>query len=204
MDTNYITSLENFVEDGISYLPEYIRKDALTAFMQIFLERLKNLETVAINLAEYRLLANAEGDLLDEIGSQLGVYRNGQSDSDFKSTILIHQIAATCGGTRPDISSLMEKLFLDGKWRLYKGTNYRVDVYVATVCFEVANMVDSIVDIFPLMTQLRIVEVDISRPTFGFYGDKYSGGFGSSNLPTSRKSGRLAKVVYTTDDEVHG
>jgi hypothetical protein len=41
--------------------------------------------------------------VLDDIGEQMGLYRNGQSDDDFRTILLIRQAAAGKGGTRPQV-----------------------------------------------------------------------------------------------------
>ena len=98
-DSNFIKPLDSFVSEVINYLPDYLRKDNLVKFMTVFLDRLEALDNSFIQLAEYRLLVNAQGVVLDDIGTQMGLYRNGQSDDDFRTIILIRQAAAGKGGT---------------------------------------------------------------------------------------------------------
>ena len=203
-DSNFIKPLDSFVSEVINYLPDYLRKDNLVKFMTVFLDRLEALDNSFIQLAEYRLLVNAQGVVLDDIGTQTGLYRNGQSDDDFRTILLIRQAAAGKGGTRPQVEEALQNLFSATNWSLYKGTNYRIDLYASSPCFDLVNISDDIVETFPIMTQLRIVETDYLNMGFGFEGDEDAGGFGSSNDESASEAGMLLKVVYVTDKAVHG
>ncbi len=203
-DSNFIKPLDSFVSEVINYLPDYLRKDNLVKFMTVFLDRLEALDNSFIQLAEYRLLVNAQGVVLDDIGTQMGLYRNGQSDDDFRTILLIRQAAAGKGGTRPQVEEALQNLFSTTNWSLYKGTNYRIDLYASSPCFDLVNISEDIVETFPIMTQLRIVETDYLNMGFGFEGDEDAGGFGSSNDESASEAGMLLKVVYVTDKAVHG
>ena len=203
-DSNFIKPLDSFVSEVINYLPDYLRKDNLVKFMTVFLDRLEALNNSFIQLAEYRLLVNAQGVVLDDIGTQLGLYRNGQSDDDFRTILLIRQASAGKGGTRPQVEEALQNLFSAANWELYKGDNYRIDLYASSPCFDLQNIVEDIVELFPIMTQLRIVETDYLNMGFGFEGDEDAGGFGSSNDESASEAGMLLKVVYVTDKAVHG
>jgi hypothetical protein len=203
-DSNFIKPLDSFVSEVINYLPDYLRKDNLVKFMTVFLDRLEALDNSFIQLAEYRLLVNAQGVVLDDIGTQMGLYRNGQSDDDFRTILLIRQAAAVKGGTRPQVEEALQNLFSATNWELYKGDNYRIDLYAASPCFDLVNISEDIVETFPIMTQLRIVETDYLNMGFGFEGDEDAGGFGSSNDESASEAGMLLKVVYVTDKAVHG
>ena len=159
--TNYIKPLDDFVTNGVSLLPDYLKHDTLEAILTIFLNRLKVVEDSAITMAEFRLLANAEGTYLDEIGSQMNIPRNGQNDDDYRAILLIRQ-AAGKSGTRPQIAETLDSLFSSTDWSIYKGYNYRIDVYASTPCFELSSVVDDLIEIFPVMTSMRVVEIEYS------------------------------------------
>ena len=197
--TNYIKPLDDFVMGGVSLLPDYLKHDTLEAILTIFLNRLKVVEDSAITMAEFRLLANAEGTYLDEIGSQMNIPRNGQNDDDYRTILLIRQAAAGKSGTRPQISETLDSLFSSTDLSIYKGYNYRIDVYASTPCFELSSVIDDLIEIFPVMTNMRVVETEYSGSMFGFEGDEESSGFGSSNDPSSTEAGMLGKLVYSTD-----
>ena len=203
-DSNFIKPLDSFVSEVINYLPDYLRKDNLVKFMTVFLDRLEALDNSFIQLAEYRLLVNAQGVVLDDIGTQMGLYRNGQSDDDFRTILLIRQASAGKGGTRPQVEEALQNLFSATNWSLYKGTNYRIDLYASSPCFDLVNISENIVETFPIMTQLRIVETDYLNMGFGFEGDETALGFGDPNNPASNKAGSLGMIIYTSDEDFHG
>ena len=165
--TNYIKPLDDFVTSGVSLLPDYLKHDTLEAILTIFLNRLKIVEDSAITMAEFRLLANAEGTYLDEIGSQMNIPRNGQNDDDYRTILLIRQAAAGKSGTRSQIAGTLDSLFSSTDWSIYKGYNYCIDVYASTPCFELSSVVDDLIEIFPVMTNMRVVETEYSGNRFG-------------------------------------
>ena len=203
MDSNFIKPLDFFVDEVIGYLPDYLRKDNLVKFMTVFLDRLETLDLSFIQLAEYRLLVNAQGVVLDDIGTQMGIYRNGQSDDDFRTILLIRQAAAGKGGTRPQISNSLSSIF-SSEWEMYKGNNYRVDIYAQTPCFELETVADDIIEMFPVITHCRIIETVPAVASFGFEGDINSSGFASSNDRNSTLSGALLRIAYTSDKDING
>jgi hypothetical protein len=205
MESNFIKPLDSFVDEVISYLPDYLRKDNLVKFMTIFLDRLEALDLSFIKLAEYRLLVNAQGVVLDDIGAQMGgLYRNGQSDDDFRTTLLIRQAAAGKGGTRSQIAESLSSIFSETGWEMYKGDNYRIDIYAQTPCFEIETVRDDIIELFPVITHCRIIESITNVNGFGFEGDPTASGFSSSNDRKSDSSGALLKIAYTSDEDING
>lgn len=202
-DTNFIKPLEDFVQGALDTLPEYLKKENTQKFLRIFLERLETVDNAVINMAEFRLLANAEGVFLDEIGEQIGVFRNGQSDNDYRTILLIRQLVAGKGGTRPEVSDALNNLFSSTAWYMYKGTNYRIDIYASSPCFELTNIVEDIVDLFPVITHLRVVETDYNQLAFGFDGDDTALGFSGSNDRLSENAGMLGGLRYTSDKATH-
>ncbi len=204
MDSNFIKPLDSFVDEVIGYLPDYLRKDNLVKFMTVFLDRLEALDLSFIQLAEYRLLVNAKGIVLDDVGTQMGIYRNGQTDDDFRTILLIRQAAAGKGGTRPQVEEALQNLFSAINWELYKGDNYRIDIYAQTPCFELETVADDIIAMFPVITHCRIIETVSAVNSFGFVGDAMSSGFASSNDRNSTLSGALLRIAYTSDKDING
>lgn len=203
-DINFIKPLEDFVQGALDTLPDYLMKDNTQKFLRIFLDRLETVDNAIIDMAEFRLLANAQGIVLDEIGGQIGVSRNGQVDDDYRTILLIRQLAAGKGGTRSEVTDALNNLFSSAVWYMYKGTNYRIDIYASSPCFELINVLDNIVDLFPIITHLRVVEIDYSGNPFGFEGDDSSFGFSGSNDRLSSTAGILGGLRYTSDKVIHG
>lgn len=204
MYTDFIYVEDDFVEAALAALPDYLNKENTRNLLTIHLDRLKEVEVALVDLAEGRLLENAEGVILDEIGEQLNKPRNGLNDASFRSSLNIYQASMNNSGTRSEANETLSSLFPDSSYFLYKGKNYRIDLYAKSECFEVDTLPDDIKDIFPVITHLRILELPLSGMPFGFEGDINSGGFSSSTNRTSIDSGKLCRIVYTSDKDIHG
>ena len=199
-DVNHIHPLDNFVTDGIDYLPgDFLReKDNLVKFLTVYLERLKTVDQMLVNLAEGRLLENAGGVNLDEIGRQVGIERNGLSDMNYRAIITILLASTAKHGTRPEVIETLKQLFGEENFTTYKGDNYRFDINIFETCFEVETAIQEIQDMLPLPTYLRLVKSE--GIPFGFNNDQYALGFGSVSVPRTGTGG-LSSVIYTSEED---
>jgi hypothetical protein len=199
-DVNHIQILEDFVQDGIDYLPgDFLKqKENFVKFLTLYLNRLETIDKMMVNLSEGRLIANATNVTLDEIGRRLGVERNGLTDDSYRASIMILLASSAKHGTRPEVIGTLGKLFGEGNFKTWKGDNYRADILVMNTCFPIEDLLEEIKDILPLPTHLRLVESQ-GRP-FGFSG-KNSVGFSSVTNSTSTTRGGIARLVYTSDEE---
>ena len=204
-DVNHIKPLDNFVQGGIDYLPgDFMKeKENLVKFLTIYLQRLANLDLSLVNLAEGRLLNNAAGINLDEIGEQYGLERNGMSDTNYRAIITILLATSARYGTREDVIGTLAQLFGYGNFSTWKGGNYRVDINVNKTCFDLESTIDEIEDMLPLPTHLRLTE-SYGVP-FGFNGDNTAEGFSSVadtiHGEPGEGNGGWASIVYTPDGE---
>lgn len=199
-DVNHIHPLPDFVQGGLDYLPgDFLRmKENLVKFLSVFLERLKNIDEMYVDLSENRLLRNATGVNLDELGEQVGIARDGLSDMNYRAIITILLASAAKHGTRSQVIETLSQLFGVGNFSTYKGDNYRFDINVSKTCFELETTLQEIQDMLPLPTHLRLTS---SQGTaFGFAGDNSAGGFGSVNKPRTGEGG-MAHLIYTSDDD---
>ena len=200
-DVNHIHELENFVQGAIDYLPSDVfqTREQFMQIFKIFMERLSFVDKKMVELAEYRTLALAEGDNLDEIGRQEGIFRNGLNDPEYRAVIMILSGNNSKSGTRSDVIATLKQLFGDDGVTTFKGHNYRVDINIFNACVEVKQILDEIIDMMPMVTHLRIVE---SRGyPFGFKGDDQAIGFGSVFHENKTGVGGIASLIYVSDDE---
>ena len=201
---HFIEPLDDFIEGALNALPDYLNKENTRKLLTIELERLHSLENVIIDLGEMRLLENAEGFVLDEIGTQVGKYRGGLSDNAYRSSINIYQSSLKNCGTRSDVTDILSALFPESSYFLYKGKNYRIDLIGKSKCFNITDLVTDLVDLFPIIAHLRIMEMPLSGSPVGFYGDNSASGFAGSTNRAYTDAGRLCRTVYCVDTEVHG
>lgn len=198
-DVNHIHTLPDFVQGGLDYLPgDFLaEKVNLVTFLTVYLKRLEDVDKMLVGLAEGRLLNNASGRYLDEVGNQLGILRNGLSDADFRATLIIQQAAASRGGTREDVISTLRQLFGRNNFDTWKGDNFRFDINIRKTCFDILQSIDQILDMLPLPCHLRLTESQ--GQAFGFEGDHTALGFGSVWEENQFGVGGLTTLLYVPD-----
>lgn len=190
-----------FVQEGLDYLPEALKKSNIENIINIDLQRWKLIEEVLYNLAVNRILANATGIYLDDIGARFQIYRNGLDDDSYRATLFLRTGEAQKHGTRSDIISVLQQLLGDGTVYTYKGDNYRFDVAVTSPCFDVETTGEDIAALMPLVTDLRVVD-GYGEP-FVFDDDEDGLGFGISEdneVPSS--GGRLYFTAYISQPDI--
>lgn len=199
-DVNHIHPLEDFVQGGVDYLPgDFLKeKENLVKFLTVYLQRLKALDDMFIKLSEGRLLQNAAGVNLDEIGLQVGISRDGLSDQNYRAIILILLSSAAKHGTRPEVIQTLAQLFGNDNFTTWKGENFRFDINISKSCFDLVTAIPEILDMLPLVTHLRLTES--YGYAFGFAGDKKAVGYGS--VHTNRTGlGGYSHLVYVSDQD---
>lgn len=200
-DVNHIHPLPDFVQGGKDFLPSGFLDDKTNfiALLDVFLERLKTLDDISVDMAEGRLLVNATGVNLDEIGTQMGIERNGLEDNDYRAVIMIMASASRTSGTRSELIASLNQIFGEDNFKTWKGENYRFDINIFDACFDVLNVLPQILDMLPMPTHLRVTEND--GIPFGFEGDNASVGFSSVADPVTTGTGGIASQIYVSDDE---
>lgn len=200
-DVNHIHPLPDFVKGGTDFLPSGIfdGKENFQTVLRILLERLEFIDQKMVELAELRTTLNAEDFNLDEIGRQLGIFRNGLNDPEYRAVIMILTGNNSKSGTRADIISTLKQLFGDDGVTTYKGYNYRLDINIFNTCVEVTDILPQILDMLPLVTHLRVVENN-GYP-FAFDGDAQSFGFSSVYDENRTGVGGMSALIYVSDDE---
>lgn len=200
-DVNHIHPLPDFVQGGKDFLPSGFLDDKknFVGLMDVFLERLENIDVAMVKMAEDRRVISASGANLDEIGRQLGFERNGLEDNDFRAVLMILSASSRTSGTRSELIASLKQLFGEGNFSTWKGWNYRFDINITNACFDVRNVIQEILDMLPMPTHLRVVES--SGTAFGFEedGNKVAG-FGSDE-DVAGFGGGIASEIYVSDDE---
>lgn len=200
-DVNHIHPLPDFVKGGFDFLPSGIfdGKENFQGTLKILLDRLEFIDRKMVELAENRLTLNASDAILDEVGEQLGIYRNGLDDPEYRAVIMILTGNNSKSGTRTEVISTLKQLFGDEGVTTYKGYNYRFDINIFNTCMEVPQILQQIIDMLPLVTHLRVVEHE-GFP-FAFEGDRQSYGFASVFDEDRYGPGGMSHLVYVSDDE---
>lgn len=177
INVDHIQKKPTFVVDYLSYLPEVLQKELLSKFVQVELDQFKIVDDTLYDLAMNRLISNASGTYLDDIGVRFQIYRNGLDDDSYRTVLFLRTGEAQKHGTRPEIIVILRKLLGSESVLTYKGHNYRFDIAISSPCFDSNSTAADIANILPLITDFRLVE-GLGVP-FGFDGDNTVGGFGS-------------------------
>ena len=88
------------------------------------------LDQAIIYLAKARLLANATGVYLDQIGEKLGVDRQSATDDQYRAILQLRAYRVASTGTRPDIIKIFSKFsgLSESDVNTYIGKNKTFDV----------------------------------------------------------------------------
>lgn len=197
-DVNHIHELENFVEGALAFLPEEFLRNAenLNKLLTIFLSRLQVIDSSFVKLAEFRMLMNAEGVNLDEIGSRFNILRGGLNDDDYRALLTIRTFAGSNHGTRPELISIFNSILGENNFYTYKGENFRFDLAVSSPCFDPQTTIDEILDLLPITTYFRMVQFE--GFVFGFDEDDFAAGFGSVHDKVDLESGSWSNIIYVS------
>lgn len=170
------------------------------------------LDQAIIYLAKARLLANATGVYLDQIGEKLGVDRQSATDDQYRAILQLRAYRVAASGTRPDIIKIFSKFsgLSDTDVDTYVGKNKTFDVAYYEECLNSATALDEIVKIFPVISSYRLISK--AGKTFKFtsvfqdsdYSSDGSNGFGSvfetdTSDFGSTFGGRLGHLIYATE-----
>lgn len=191
----------DFIQKGLDYLPESLKKNNIEKILDIGISRFEAIQEVLFNLATRRLLSQASGVYLDDIGARFQIFRNGLDDDAYRATLFIRTGEAQKHGTRSDIISVLQQLLGEGTVYTYKGNNYRFDVAISSPCFNVATTGEDIASLMPLITDLRVV--DGYGVPLVFDGDDDGEGFGISidnDIPSS--GGRFYFSAYNSNYDI--
>lgn len=200
-NVDHIQIKENFVQEGLDYLPEALQKPNIQKILQIDLERWKVIDDTLYQLAIRRLLSEATGVYLDDIGARFQIFRNGLDDDDYRATLFLKTGEAQKHGTRSDIINVLYQLLGTESVFTWKGDNYRFDIAISSPCFNLSTTAEDIAALMPLITNLRVVD-GIGVP-FVFDGDDDGEGFGVSDdtsIPTG--GGRLMFTSYISTYDI--
>lgn len=160
---------------------------AVTAFQEV--------ERSAVELAVERLLVNAVGVQLDEIGGQLGVSRLTATDEEYRSAIKVAGRSRHSNIDRDSLISLLSLISGNDVTEVYKGYGHYVDLSMLSSCIDPALTGPQIQDAFPLNTLLRVVAKE--GIAFGFDGDDDAEGFGAYPADNGfGNGGRLSGLIY--------
>jgi hypothetical protein len=158
---NHILPDANFVEGGVSELPRFLQsKPNYATLVRWYCKRWDTMDKEVLKLGYLRLLDNASGLILDTIGEKFGLYRNSQSDLEYKALIKLRSFRQTKGDNRSDIVELLKILFFGENPLITKGYNNFIEVVIPANCLSDEDVAKQLEDMFPINTNLWVTQTD--------------------------------------------
>jgi hypothetical protein len=101
---------------GLSRLPSQFQdKTRVLQFFSVFLEELQEIEECLEDIITQKDLNFAVGAQLDILGNIIGAARDGQTDEDYRQSIILQRAINSSKGTEELVTEF---------WKKYSGTSY--------------------------------------------------------------------------------
>lgn len=159
-DVNHIYTPTTFVQESKDrILSQFGKSTNLQNVIEIESERWKLLDEAVVGLATGKLIDNATGSVLDEIGVRLGVSRFDATDDEYRVAIKVRAYSRNNTGTRADIVDSLSRFtgtdstFID----IYQGNEKRLDLIFFEGCFDRDTGTVEVIKLLPLVTNYSIL-----------------------------------------------
>lgn len=213
VDYIQVTDLEQKIKD--LNLNQFKNSENINKLLSIFAALNLEEQQEWVALAEERILINAVGEQLDEIGRQLSLPRYSSTDGEYRTRLLLASKRRSADITRDEIVELIAIASGDEDPNVYLGEKHRVDVTVLAACISGEEGARELERYFPINTSLKVV--GIAGMYFGFgtnsnnsnpdainengryieYDDKALGFGTTAERDTAVDAGRISSLVYT-------
>ena len=203
--TNINSDIKNLLID------EFKSSENMVKLTYIISSHKEILDTAIIYMAKARLISNASGVYLDQIGEKLGVDRNSSTDDQYRAILQLRAYRVASSGTRPDIINIFSRFsgLSENNVDTYVGKSKTFDVAFYEECLNTTTALDEIVKIFPVLSSYRLIAK--AGKTFKFtsvfedsdYSSDGSNGLGSiydlsDDDFGATYGGRLGHLIYAT------
>lgn len=166
--------------DHIQYNPDYVKdtfdllleqfkgSDNLVKLLQVIASMKKQIDDEVIFLGKHRTIDTGTGIVLDNIGEELGVPRNGASDDDYRNVLKIRSYRTKTSGTMPEIIDLLVRFTgVDAQSiNIYIGGQKSFDIAFYEGCLNAEKAEEELTEIFPILSSYRLLLK--SGTPFGF------------------------------------
>lgn len=194
----YIKQNPTLLEDTQDLLlSQFEESTNIQKLLSVAVSAFQDVERSTVELATGRLLTEAVGAQLDEIGGQLGVARLTASDEGYRTAIKVAGRSRNSAITRDALVELLGLLAGNSATDIYRGVAHYVDLTIISSCVSPELIGPQIQGVFPLNTKLRIVAKE--AVPFGFEGDDGSQGFGAYPVDNGYgDGGRMSGFLYAS------
>ena len=158
---NHILPDANFIEGGVEELPRFLQgKPNYSTLVRWYCKRWDTIDKEVLKRGYLRLLDNAEGAILDDLGEKFGIFRARQNDTEYRALIKLRSFRQKKGDTRPDIVELLKILFFGENPIILKGHNNFIEVIIPQSCLSDADASTQLENMFPVNTNLWVSQAD--------------------------------------------
>lgn len=156
-DVDYIqaTDLEDYIKD--LNLSQFQESNILNRFLEIFSDLNLRRQQEIVDIAQGKILINAVGEQLDEIGRQFQLPRYNSSDGPYRTRLLLASKKRTADIVRDGIVDIVAIASGDANPSIYQHGNHQVDVAVLAACIGGEEGARQIGAYFPLNTNLKVI-----------------------------------------------
>lgn len=170
-DVDYIeaTNLEDYIKD--LNLSQFQDSEMLNRFLEIMSDLNFRRQQELVGLAQGKILINAVGEQLDEIGRQLSLPRYSSSDGEYRTRLLLACKRRSADIVRDSLVDILAIASGDATPSVYQRGRHRVDVTVLATCIGGQEGAREIERYFPINTALKVIGT--SGVYFGF-GTRFS------------------------------
>lgn len=199
MNSNHIKIDVDMIPRALDFLPDYMRThENFCKLIEINAERWQLFDVEVVKVAYFRLLDEAMGVVLDNIGQEVNVPRRGQTDDEYRAFIKLRFLRRTTEPTRPSLVQLLTIMSGGAKPLIYKGKNRKVHTILPRRCLDGRNVGLELEDTFPINTNLSVSSssgIPLIASSRGKPDERYGK---ASSRDSIAKLGRATSLMYST------
>lgn len=207
-DVNHIHLNPNFVQESLDR--SIVPTEHLLSLIEIDAERWKLVQDSAVNMATGRLLDNAEGINLDNIGNSLGLPRTSADDEQYRQAIKLRSYSRNINFDEDSLIDIISRYTGVPPEEIieYKAYKKGVEFQIITP-FLTPEALTELVRLFPALTDVSFIQKD-TLPTLKMGSLRggvpiepdwdYGHGLDTSNISASTENvGTFSAALYTKE-----
>lgn len=173
----------NHVKNGLAELPsQFFDSTNLRTVLQIYLEEVQEIEQLLYDYQRFSSIEGAFGVMLDRIGEDVGVRREGLDDEDYRKVIKVKIISNSSEGTADTVISLWKFLLDTDDVSLKEEFPAGIELFSPTKT-PTLEMIETVSEVVPITVKVGFL-AGVSGTPFCFAGN-VGLGFSSTESPTS-------------------
>ena len=185
-NSNYLQDTYSLVLDQFKGSENYIK------VVNVISSTMQDYENILVDMAESMLFQNAVGEQLTEIGRQLDVPRRTEDDNQYRSILALSALKRSNNGTRDKLYEILAAYSAqDVEFVLTSDSQFDINLF--TACIADVHGTGAILDLLPINTYYRII--DVEGTAFGFDDDDAGFG-GEENDPVA---GNLCSLIASVE-----